>query len=370
MRASSLGSHLRLTRLRSAPLPRPGSDLLDTLRDIRHAQDALDAWSLESASLTSTAFEGEAAQARRKLIESGRRLRQRVEAARQVGSLDHRIANFYPYPIAYRWRVMRVAEGAGDNAMTYSAILDCFETTMAFSASIALAFAYKNRLEVPTMKEVRHKLATGSRGVSVGDWVNILKTVSSGRAFKKLDPDAPLGAIRQLLPDATEIARAQERLSKQRNAESHQRRVDAIELPEAIEAAHADIELILDSASFLADMHLYQIKSSRWDSLVQSGRAHAEALRGDHPVAQTVGLEYHDPDLESGSLYVSDAMGALVLLRPFLVRHECPVCRTWSTFHPERREGGVLVLKAIDHSHTISGADHEPALRAVGYVSD
>lgn len=371
MRASRMGGDLlRISGLRQAPLPRPDADLLDALRDIRRAQESLRSWADEGIGLTSEAFQNSAAVARRRLIETGRELRQRVEAAEQVGSRDHRIANFYPYPVAHKWRLFRVAEGAGDNAHTYTTILDCFEATLAFGAAIALTCAYVNGLEVPAMREVSRKLAGSGAGTSLGDWVNILKNVSSGRTFRNLDADAPLASIRQLLADGSEIAHAQERLSKRRNDESHQRRVDPIDFPGAIEAARADLELILDGAAFFADLPIYQIKSTRWDSLQRRGQAVAQVLRGDHPVARSVTIEHTDAGIESDSLYVKDVSGALVLLRPFLIRHECPQCRTWSTFHPDRREGGELRLKAVDHSHTISGAGFETALRLVGYIAE
>ncbi len=370
MRPLTLGSVIRLVGLQRAPLPRPDADLLGALREIRRGQESLRSWVSEGVGLTSAVFSGPAREARRNLIETGRQLRLRVEAASQVGSLEHRIANFYPYPIAHKWRIARVAESAGDDAKTYMAILDCFEATMALGAAIGLAFAHTAGVAVPSMMEVRRKLGSGQQGTSLGDWINILKTVSAGKAFKSLDPDAPLAAIRKLLPEGSEFAKAQERLSKRRNDESHQRRVDAIDLPEAIKAARTDLELILDHASFLADLQIYQIKSARWDSILGRGEMVAQALRGDHPVAASVVLENGEPGIEIESLYVKDVAGSFVLLRPFLIRSACPECRTWSTFHPDRREGGELLLKSVDHSHTIIGTEHEPALRAVGYLPE
>jgi len=367
MRARS-APRLELSRLREMPLPRPDAELLTALRDIRRAQESLKAWASEGVGLTSAAFTRPAAEARRQLIESGRQLRQRAEAADQVGSRDHRIANFYPYPVAHKWRLARVAEGTGDDAATYAAILDCFEATMTFGAALALVFAHTNGIDVPAMREVRRKLATNGHGVSLGDWINILKAVASGKAFKNLDPDKPLASIRGLLPEGTPIAKAQERLSRRRNDESHQRRVEPIDLPAAIEAARADLELIMDHAGFLADLPIFQITSTRWDSLERRGEARATALRGDHPIAPSAQLPLTESDIETGSLYVRDLSGALILLRPFLVRHECPQCRTWSTFSPDRRDDGVLLLKAVDHSHTIGGTQHEQALRMVGYL--
>lgn len=143
---------------------------------------------------------------------------------------------------------------------------------------------------------------------------------------------------------------------------------DPIDLPAAVDASRADLEVILDHAGFLADLPVYQIRSARWDSLERRGVASAVTLRGDHPVAPSIQLEHGQADIETGSLYVRDLSGDLVLLRPFLVRSECPLCRTWSTFHPDRRANGVLLLKAVDHAHTVSGAEYEQAMRTVGYL--
>lgn len=367
MRPSQMGGHLRLTDIKNCPLPVPDADLVDALGDIRRAQRLLSEWADQGLGLTSRAFEGPASDARRALIETGRQLRQRVEAAAQVGSLDHRIANFYPYPIAHKWRLVRVAESAADDSKTYESVLACFEATMAFSASLALTCAYVNEVEVGPMREVRKKLTRGA-GAGIGDWVNILKFVSSSKPFKQLSADAPLVAIRGLLPEGSDVARAQERLSERRNDESHQRKVDELDLASALREARADLETILEAAGFLADLPIYQVRSTRWDSIEGQGEAVVEVLRGDHPVPSSATVTHTQTDLEKDSLYVRDLSGDLILLRPFLIRLECPSCRSWSTFHPDRRREGRLLLKAVDHAHTVDGSQFEAVLARVGYL--
>ncbi|MBE7324103.1 hypothetical protein IEQ44_05515 [Nocardioides sp. Y6] len=367
MRPSRMGDHVRLVGIRRCPLPVPDADLVDALRSIRRAQGALKEWTDEGVGLTSRAFEGSAGDARRTLIETGRELRLRVEAAAQIGSLDHRIANFYPYPIAHKWRLVRVAESAGDASRTYGAILECFEATVVFGAALALACAHVNRLEVGAMAEVRKKLTHGG-GLSVGDWVNILKIVASSKPFKRLNPDAPLAVVRELLPEGSVVARAQERLSERRNSESHQRKVDELDLRGAVEEARTDLELILSNAGFLADLPVYQVRSIRWDSFEGVGQAVVEVLRGDHPVPTPDTITHKQMDLEKDSLYVRDLSGDLILLRPFLMRLQCPRCRSWSTFHPDRRHHGQLELKAVDHAHSIDGSPYERVLARVGYL--
>ena len=367
MRPSHMADLIRLARIRECPLPVPDGDLLDALRDIRRAQEELRTWADEAVGLTSAAFEGSGGDARRSLIQTGRELRQRAEAAAQVGSLDHRIATFYPYPVAFKWRRLRVAESANDAVGAYDAVLDCYEATMVFGAALALACAHTNAIAVGPMLEIRRKLTSGG-GLGVGDWVNVLKFVSSSGAFRTLHPDAPLASIRTLLPEGSDVAAAQERLTERRNGESHRRGLDSAEMAEELAAARKDLELILENAGFLADLPIYQVRHTRWDSLLGRGEAVVEVLRGDHPVSATKTIQHEQRELEEDSLYVQDLSHELVLLRPFLIRHRCPECRSWSTFHPDRRHRGQLYLKAVDHAHSIDASAYEAILAHVGYL--
>lgn len=370
LRSASMSGALLLTGLERAPLPVPDADLLEAMADLRRARDSFTSWAEEAFAIGVETFEGPAKESRRSLITRGRSLRQRAEAAQAVGTFEHRVANFYPHPIAAQFRQVRVSESAGENDATYSAILDSFETTLAFCAALALAFARYNDVPVQAMKEVSSKLSNGKRGVGIGDWAVILKEVSSGRAFRSINSDAPLATIRVALPEGSPAAKAQERLKGRRDAESHQRGLDEIDLGDAVRDAMEDLELLLDHLGFLADLPIVQIESSRWDSLQGEGMARVRSLRGDHPMGLIESIPHLQPDLEVGSLYVKDLNGKLLLLRPFLVRHQCPTCRTWSTFCPDHRREGQLLLKALDHSHTIEAHEYMSALKAVGYVNE
>lgn len=369
MRSSGLvGGHQVNSTVRRLQLPRPDGDLLDALRDIRRAREMLRSWADSQVGVTQATFTGSASEARHDLISASRELRQRAEAAAQVGSIDHRVGSFYPYPIAYKWRTVRAAESLGDPAQRYDAILDCFESTMAFTASLAMTFARYAGIEIGAMQEIRRKLGRDGLGVALGDWVNVLKEVA-GPSFRSVGADAPLAAIRQMLPQESSVARAQERLTARRNDESHGRRVDALGLPGAVRDATSDLEAILDHAGFLSDIHVVQVKDSQWDTFTHTGTATVQPLRGDHPVTPARQLEHCQPDLERGSLYAEDEAGNLALLRPYLIREACPECGAWSTFHPDQFSDGTLKLKAMDHQHTTTDGDkHIGAMRAVGYL--
>lgn len=368
MRSSRLAGSHQLNAVHRLRLPRPDRDLLDALCDIRRARETLRSWADSQAGVTRATFTGSASEARHDLISASRELRQRAEAATQVGSLDHRVATFYPYPVAYKWRTVRAAESLDDLAQRYAAILDCFESIMAFTASLAMIFARYADIDIGAMQEIRRKLGRDCSGVALGDWVNVLKEVA-GPSFRGVGSDAPLAAIRQMLPQGSSVARAQERLAARRNDESHGRRVDALRLPDAVRDATTDLEAILDHAGFISDIHVVQVKDSQWDTFTQTGTATVQPLRGDHPVTPATQLAYRQPDLERGSLYAKDEAGNLVLLRPYLIREACPECGAWSTFHPDHFSDGRLKLKAMDHRHTTSDGDkHIDAMRAVGYL--
>lgn len=357
-----------LHELQDVALPQPDSDLLEAIADLQRAGESFASWSAEGNELSAEAFDGDAARSRQRLLEKGRLLRQREEAARAVGSFDHQVANFYPTPVAAQFRQVRVRQSAGNDRETYDAILDCCETALAFTASLALAFAWVNSLEVKAMAEIRKKLSHGRGGVSMGDWVNVLKEVASSRTFRNVDDAAPLALLRSALPENSPAAQAQERLKRRRDAKSHQRGADDLALQTDLSEALRDLETLLKHLVILTDLPIFHVEETRWDAFRQEGTAKVRWLRGDHPMSMIEHMTHTDSEMEAGSLYVKDINGAHVLLRPFVVRHQCHECHTWSTFCPDHREDGRLRLRALDHSHSIDGEPFIDTLEEVGFV--
>lgn len=367
LRANSLRGTVRMDRIRTAPLPKPDAPILGALQDIWEAQQKLVGWADDAVQITAGTFAKDAGKARTEILESGRTLRQRSEAASLVETLDYRVSTFYPYPISHKWRIVRATESSGRLRETYAAILDCYETSMAFIASVGLAYCSMKNIDIPAMKQIRNKLGHTPRGVTLGDWINIAKELTT-RVPHDEDPESPLTKLSGFLVQGTDAELAQVRLSARRNDEDHQRQVDEIDLPGAIESAIADLKLLLEHLGFLSDVKILSIAEIHWDSILQAGALTAEVLRGDNPVPTFETFDCHDPGLERGSLYANDSVHGLTLLRPFLVRSQCPKCGTWSTFHPDSRNHGMLTLKALEHPHTVDGQYLVPALRQVGYL--
>jgi hypothetical protein len=110
------------------------------------------------------------------------------------------------------------------------------------------------------------------------------------------------------------------------------------------------------------------LTSVQWDSLQERAMVGYRELTGDQPVVPTRTMEYHAYGLELGSLYVMDSQRQLHLLRPFLTGRDCPTCRNWSTFHIDRAPRGTVMLKSLEHGHTLDDASLVEPLRHVGLL--
>ncbi|MFK4688198.1 hypothetical protein RKD22_001133 [Streptomyces pristinaespiralis] len=297
------------------------------------------------------AVSGPPARARARVIDSGRALRLRAEAASLLDDLGHSVRTRFPYPIAYRWRESEARISAGDAQAAYAAILDTAEQLLCYVAQLVLALTHARQITLGAVTAIRDKLAGGRSGPGFGDWANVLNEAATSRQLNNLPEAHPLNDIRTLLAHA-DAENARQALSERRNDQAHLRRVDPIDLPHAIDVAFADLTRLVERARFLADLPLLEVTDVRWDAFARSARVEYRELAGDHPVVPTRTMTSPSNDLETGSLYLRDTYGSLHLLRPFLIGRDCPICRTWSTFHAERVPKGAVVFKSLEHGHT------------------
>ncbi len=116
--------------------------------------------------------------------------------------------------------------------------------------------------------------------------------------------------------------------------------------PHALAEAAADLATLVEQAQFLADWPLTYVDSTRWDTFRGVAAISYRELMGDHAIVSIQITERQNNDLERGSLYVIDSEDRWHLLRPFLVGRDCPVCKSWSTFHADRGDHGALTNAA------------------------
>lgn len=273
----------------------------------------------------------------------------------------------FPYPVAARWRETEVLQSAGPSAQAYGAVLDTAEILLCLAALLALALSRAEGIKLGAVQAIKEKLQGGRNGPGMGDWAAVLRETATTKKLRSLPTTHPLNDLRGLLAN-TEAEAARQRLSDRRNNQAHLRHVDQIELPIAIHDAFEDLKVLLDAARFLTDWPLIQVTDVRWDSLTQTARFEYRELMGDHPVVPTQAETYPDSNLETGSLYLRGYERRLHLLRPFLIGRDCPRCRTWSTFHVDTAPKGTVVLKSLEHGHTLDEPTLTEAVQVVGLL--
>ncbi|MFE7129511.1 hypothetical protein ACFVIM_01480 [Streptomyces sp. NPDC057638] len=361
--------HITVKRLQKLPVPQPDSVLTTVLDDLDAARHRLETWVKEAETLLESAFTYKTAvQARERIIDQGRGLRLRVEAATLLDDLGHTVRTRFPLPIAYRWREAEARMSAGDQQAAYNAVLDTAEILLCYMALLSLALTWEAGIPLGSIAAIKEKLTSGRSGPGLGDWAAVMQEAATSRKLRKLPHQHPMHSIRSLLADQ-DAADARQRLSERRNDDAHLRRLDPIDLPTAVTEAFADLTLLVERSRFLADFPLWHVTETRWDSLSKTASIRYRELTGDHPVVPTKAATSMRHDLEPGSLYLRDSTHELHLLRPFLTGEVCPTCRTWSTFHADLIPKGSVQLKSLEHGHVLhQSPDKSEALAIVGLL--
>lgn len=344
-------------------IPVPDDRILESLAALSSARESFQKWIGEADVLMKSIFDDAVplAEIRARLLDRGRALRQASEAGHAADGLDYQIREFYPYPIGYTWRQVRthVQEHAWPDC--HRSVRDAFETLVATAGSIALAACDHLGVSLGSSKAYYRKLGQHG-GVSIGDWVNILKETSNLKT--KVEPDSALGIVRRVLPQMGEVAEAQVRLSDMRNDDAHGR-LDPAQVQAVAKAGVEDLATMLASCGVLAELRLVFVNQNRWDSREKSGVADVHLLRGDHPIYSTETIEHRESGLETGSLYVIDPLGNWVLLRPWLVQRQCEECGKRSIYRPDHQGKDGLHIKALDHTHHMPDTDVQRTLATV-----
>jgi hypothetical protein len=362
-------SHVNSRTLADVRLPARDDTLTEALAEIVDAGEELRRWSEEAGAVVGGifGFDGSTSPtARRRVIEAGQLLRLRADTAGQLDDFGYTVRTRFPYPVALRWREVEARVSAEDLRPAYTAVLAAAEILLAYCALLTAALARDASIELSNVGALRSKLnGRGGGGPGIGEWTVILQEIGGGKKRRGLPDEHPLHDLGQLLTDdAAEEAR--KRLANRRNDESHERRVDEVDLPAAVAEALGDLKLLLARAMFLADMPLIEITSVDWNSYRNEASLGFRRLMGDHPVVPTETMKHGSSAVERRSLYLVGRDRSLHLLRPFLVGKICSECRTWSTFHVDKVKGKI-VMKTLEHGHLQRHAD-EVSLQEAGLL--
>ena len=120
----------------------------------------------------------------------------------------------------------------------------------------------------------------------------------------------------------------------------------------------------------MTEYPLRYIETTRRDSITRQTFYTYRELRGDHPFVPLAEDVCSDNELEAGSLYLVDRQKKLFLLRPLMLRKECPECGRWSTFYLDtfNSKTDTPMMKSMEHGHTSAEHDLSSAFRFLGLI--
>lgn len=365
--AQRTGLSLTRSMLGDLPVPVPDRTLLAALQSLQQAKVAFDRWWSESDQAISSLFDFESApDARLHLLSAGRRMRQHLTAGEQADDYRYRFRTLLPHPIAYRWRA---AEAAKPDLEGYIQVLECAEAAVCYLACVAVGVLVPaSGSRIGYLNVMAMRLFTRG-GTNMGDWIAILREIKDSKALRETQDHVPLYEASRFLDDE-EVNSALQHLKARRDDQAHGRGPKGAAIAKDFAAALANLEILLRSAEFLADYPLRYIETTRRDSLRHITEYQYRDMVGDHPLVPLHRGESTESELEAGSLYLVDRTGSLHLLRPLLLRQECPLCGTWATFFLDgyRKDDDVCVMKSMEHGHLIERADVSAAFRHIGLL--
>jgi hypothetical protein len=350
-------------------VPVPDTPTLDAITSVVGVRRALSEWLSEADHLLETLYRrSDVVAAKEDIQDASRTLRARVILGATLDDPYELYRTSYPFPLAYRWRLVEAAYSSPDRDKALREIHEAAEVILGFAACVALVFARDHDLSLPCLKEVRSKLGSGRSGMGFGDWVNILNEATQSRDAKRVSPGAPLSEVRRFF--ATQgVEAARVRLKKQRDAEAHGRHRTGPELQSAIDDSYTDLLTLMNAAAPLSDIALLYVDRARVDTLRQSTRVTYRDFRGDHPVIRSQQDWFPGMQYEEDSLYLRDTDGGMHLLRPYMLANACPTCHNWTMFAIDRVAGGIPEYKSLDHGHTEEQPDCVEALIHVGLLN-
>lgn len=361
---SSRGKEAMEIMLSRLEVPSPDDDVFDARESLRSAAADLHRWAAEARDLNDNLFAaGNFADARQNLLSNGRRISDRVVAARLVDDFGARVRLLYPFPLAYRWRTVE----ASPKGEKIGPALACAEVFLTYGAILAMRFAATAGIELRHLAAMADRMEARQAGPGFGDWTAILREVKSKRF--RVPAGTPLQEVRELLADDT-VDAAVGRLAARRNDLAHLRGpTTARQLADVEREAMDDLIALASAFEAITDYQLRLVERVQWDSILRTGVVTYRTLRGDSHVVP-MSSETTTDVLDTGALYVRQGRKDWLLLKPFLLGQECPTCGTWSTFHLDNfdTKSQNVRLKSLEHGHSVDRPETAPWFRSAGML--
>lgn len=263
----------------------------------------------------------------------------------RVNELEFQVANFYPFPIAYGYRLLSSITNPTD---LYKEQLRIGENILAFLASVAMSLVQEgDRASVEL--DVR-KVWDG--GASPGHWREIV-----GRCCRVLSTykDHALAASIVALNITAEkrgFGAAVKKIITAKNDFKHDRgpRTED-EFDISTKEIQASLETCIKALAFFTEHPIRQVIDH---DVTRSGevRLRCLSLVGDHPGLPQEQVTHRTP-LPKRDLFIAAAGIGWVPLFPLLVARTCHNCKARETFFLDKWDRGshTAMLKSFERGH-------------------
>jgi len=348
--ASKLHNVERLvpSELKKLPIPMVDQSTFRNIAQVRIVEELLSAQVEKLAALRRSLFDSKD---RATFLDSIDQLKNRSDVlSRSITDVDRpqfRISNFYPFPIAYGYRLL---DGILPSSDLYREQLRVAENLLAFVASICLALIQK-----------ADRRSTGidlksywQGGISPGHWKDIIARCSKVLSSYK---DHPLAAGISRLNVGSESrgsGKDVQAIIRAKNDFKHDRGpTTEIDMIAATKEMAALLERLMISLGFFTEYPIRQVVDMN-----PSRRTAAISLRclvftGDHPGLRHEEVKHTKP-LIKGDLYLDLRNGLWLQLFPFITALHCPRCKVRETYFIDRWAGGAAsaTVKSFERGHT------------------
>ena len=339
-------SMLTARSLGSLPVPMLGRPVTLDLREIGTLEAALRRRADELGLQRQTLFDATTPQAFASGVQDLRRKGELLSRSLlRSDELGFQVANFYPFPIAYGYRLLASISNPTD---LYKEQLRVGENILAFLASVAMSLIQEADRASAGL-DVRD---IWDGGASPGHWRDIV-----GKCCKVLGTykDHPLASSivgLHITAQKRGFGAAVEKVITAKNDFKHDR---GPRTEEEFESATKDLQQTLDACiKALAFFTEHPIRQVIDHDVTRTGefKLRCLSLVGDHPGLPQEQLTYRTP-LPKRDLYIAAAGVGWVPLFPLLVARNCPSCKTRETFFLDKwnRNKGTAMRKSFERGH-------------------
>ncbi len=263
------------------------------------------------------------------------------------GEVNYRIKNFFPFPLAYPFRML---EGLIDPGEKYRQQLRVAENILAFLGSITLALVH------PTYTEADIDIVKLWRGgVSPGNWEEIaLKgsmVLSEERAGGLAFAQKSLWKGKKKPSQFSKDIRT---LIKLKNDYKHDRGPQiGSDFEEAINEVDGLLFKCMSSLEYFLQFPIRLVCDLDVDRFSKKAIMKTLKYEGDHQALQQEKVHYPEP-LSKNTLYIEINPDEWVTLFPYISVHSCHKCKLTEIYYIDRWQGGgtEAKVKSFERGHT------------------